>query len=63
MPRCASFSFTDPIPYQAAIRGVEVELLVTAKSSFRAELTQIDLGRLWMQYGSESVPQPQFNHC
>jgi AraC-like DNA-binding protein len=57
MPRCASCSFTDPIPYQAAIRGVEVELLVTAKGSFRAELTQIDLGRLWMQYGSESVPR------
>jgi AraC-like DNA-binding protein len=52
-----SFTFTDPIPYQAAIRGAEVELLVTCRGDFHAELTQIDLDRLWMQYGCESLPR------
>jgi len=52
-----SFIFTDPIPYQAAIRGAEVELLVTGRGDFYAELTQIDLGQLWMQYGCESLPR------
>jgi hypothetical protein len=52
-----SFTFTDPIPYKAAIRGAEVELLVTGGGDFLAELTQIDLGRLWMQYGCESLPR------
>jgi AraC-like DNA-binding protein len=52
-----SFTFTDPIPYQSAIRGAEVELLVTDRGDFHAELTQIDLGRLWMQYGCESLPR------
>jgi hypothetical protein len=51
------FLFTDPIPYQAAIRGVELDLLVTARGSFHAELTQIDLDRLLMQYGSETLPR------
>jgi hypothetical protein len=52
-----SYTFTDPIPYQAAIRGAEVELLVTCRGDFHAELTQIDLDRLWMQYGCESLPR------
>jgi hypothetical protein len=46
MPKCASFTFTDPIPYQAAIRGAKVELLVTGRGDFHAELTQIDLDQL-----------------
>ena len=52
-----SFTFTDPIPYQAAIRGAKVELLVTGRGDFHAELTQIDLDRLWIQYGCESLPR------
>jgi AraC-like DNA-binding protein len=57
MPPCASFTFTDPIPYQTAIRGAKVELLVTGKGDFHAELPQIDLDQLWMQYGCESLPR------
>jgi AraC-like DNA-binding protein len=57
MPRAATFTFTDPSPYQAAIRAAEVEILVTAKGDFRAELIQIDLDRLWMQFGRENLPR------
>lgn len=57
MPRSATFTFTDPIPYQAAIRAAEVEVLVTAKGDFHSELTQIDLHRLWMQVGRECLPR------
>jgi AraC-like DNA-binding protein len=41
-----TFTFTDPYPYQAAIRGAELEVIVTTAGDFRAELTQIDLPRL-----------------
>jgi AraC-like DNA-binding protein len=57
MPRSAIFTFTDPIPYQAAIRAADVQLLIAAKGHFRAELTQIDLDRLWMQQGRENLPR------
>jgi AraC-like DNA-binding protein len=48
-------AFTDPYPYQSAIRGAQFEVLVTGRGDFRAELTQIELPRLWMQRGRESV--------
>jgi hypothetical protein len=35
--------FTDPIPYQASIRAAQVELVVSSRGRFRAELTRIDL--------------------
>lgn len=48
-------TFTGPEPYQAAIRAAHVEVFPTAKGSFRAKLTKIDLPRLWMQRGQENI--------
>jgi AraC-like DNA-binding protein len=50
-------AFTDPCAYQSAIRGAQFEVLVTSPGDFRAEITQIELPRLWMQRVSESVPR------
>ncbi len=57
MPWSKVLSFTDPFPYQAAIRAADVELLPTARGEFRAELTQINLNQLWMQRFREKLPQ------
>jgi AraC-like DNA-binding protein len=50
-------SFTDPLPYQAAIRAADVELYPTSRGEFHAELTQINLNKLWMQRFDEKLPQ------
>jgi AraC-like DNA-binding protein len=57
MPSSRCFSFTDPHRYQAAVRGAEVELFVTTKGEFSAELTQINLHKLWMQRACETLPR------
>jgi AraC-like DNA-binding protein len=49
-------NFTDPFPYQKALRISDVELFPTEKGEFRAELMQINLDRLWMQRGHENLP-------
>src|SRR3954469_10408967 len=49
--------FSDPVPYQAAIRAADVEVYPTTGGQFQAELTQINLGRLWMQSFKEKLPQ------
>jgi AraC-like DNA-binding protein len=53
-------NFTDPFPYQKALRISDVELLPTMKGEFRAELMQINLDRLWMQRGHENLPHVVF---
>ena len=57
MPSSRHFSFSDPLPYQAAIRAADIDLCVTKRGDFRAELIQIDLDRIWMQSGRESLPR------
>jgi AraC-like DNA-binding protein len=56
-PSCRNFSFTDPYPYQSVILAAEAEIFPTAKGAFRAELTQINLGKLWLQRGWENLPR------
>ena len=56
MPSRRHFTFSDPLPYQGALRISDVDVLPTEKGQFRAELTQIDMHKLWMQRGHENLP-------
>ena len=57
MSRVATLTCDDPIPYQAAIRGAVVDLSICGKGSFRGDLVQIDLNKVWMQNGRENLPR------
>jgi AraC-like DNA-binding protein len=50
-------TFTDPSAYQDAVRSAQVEVLVTARGDFRAELTRIELPKLSLQFGRETLPR------
>jgi AraC-like DNA-binding protein len=54
--RGSTFTFTDPQPYQAAVPA-QWEILVTRKGDFQAELTQVELPRLWLQRAREGLPR------
>jgi AraC-like DNA-binding protein len=56
-PSSRTFSFTDPHQYQAVILAAQAEIFPTAKGAFRAELTQINLGKVWLQRGCENLPR------
>jgi AraC-like DNA-binding protein len=56
MPDSAVRTFADPYPYQRAIRNTEAEVVVTSSGKYRAELTRVDLCRLWMQRSEEALP-------
>jgi len=49
MPSSSVLTFTEPDAYFATIRTAEVKGAVTARGDYRAELTSIELHRLWMQ--------------
>ena len=55
MPDSAVLTFTDDDVYHEAVRNAQVEGVVTARGNFHAELTRIDLHRLWMLRGEESL--------
>jgi AraC-like DNA-binding protein len=57
MPDSEVMTFTDPDAYHANIRRSRVEGGVTGRGEYRTELTRIDLHRLWMQRGDESLPR------
>jgi AraC-like DNA-binding protein len=50
-------SFTDPDDYAATIRQGTVEVTVTGRGHFTAQLIRADLHRLWMQRFSENLPR------
>src|SRR5262245_20508502 len=50
-------SFTDAYEYQAGVRAMDAEGQCLAGREFRAEVTQINFDRLWMQRGKESHPR------
>jgi len=57
MPSSAVRTFTDPDNYAAAIRATKAEVTVTRRGRFTAEITRIDLHRLWMQRFSDNLPR------
>jgi AraC-like DNA-binding protein len=57
MPDSAVMTFTEPDAFHAAIRTAEVKGVVTVRGDYRAELTRIELHRLWMQRGVEGLPR------
>jgi AraC-like DNA-binding protein len=56
LPRSASLTFTDPHLLQERIRAADVEVTVTGRGAYLAELQHIDLHRLWMQRNLQSLP-------
>jgi len=61
MPSSRVLFFADPRPYQTVVRAAEMEVFITTEGERRAELTQINLHRLWMQRGWETLPR--VFHC
>jgi AraC-like DNA-binding protein len=57
MPSSAVRSFTDPDEYATSIRQGRVKLTVIGRGQFSAQLTRIDLHRLWMQQFAENLPR------
>ena len=56
MAETGSFTFSDPHEYQAAIRPARVEVVVTAKGDFHAELKRVELRGLLIQRGRANLP-------
>lgn len=55
MPTSAVARLADPYAFQAAITAAEAEAVFVAPGPFRATLTTVELGRLCVQHGSESL--------
>ncbi|GGC83325.1 AraC family transcriptional regulator [Chelatococcus reniformis] len=55
MVRIANHRFSDPYRYAATLRAAHVRGVIAEKGDFAAELLQVDLDKLWMQAGSESL--------
>ncbi len=57
MPSSTVRTFIEPDPYFAGIRNLQIEGVVTKRGEFHAELTRIDLHRLWMHRLDERLPR------
>jgi AraC-like DNA-binding protein len=49
-------SFSDPDEYDRAVRAGDLAGLRRSRGGFRAELTRVDLGSVWMQRFQENTP-------
>ena len=52
-----SRSFVDPDQYQAAIRGGDSLYSILGRGAFGADLTEIEVGRVKLQRGRETLPR------
>ncbi len=57
MPQSVIFRSSDPYEHQRSLRAEAVDLVVTAPGDFRGEVTRIDVDRLWLQRGRETLPR------
>src|ERR1700722_18947049 len=56
MVSITALSFSDPLPFQAAISTANLEFLPTTKGQFRAELTKVCMDQLWMHRFDQDLP-------
>ena len=63
MPASMVSRFDDPDVFAAAIRASRTEIAVTERGRFAAKLIRIDLHRLWMQRGEETLGRISHVDC
>jgi AraC-like DNA-binding protein len=56
MLRSRIATFTEPDEFAAAVRGSDMDFLITAKGDFRAEVLTIEANRLWMLRNETVLP-------
>jgi AraC-like DNA-binding protein len=56
LPAASSTTFTDPDQYASATRTDYAKLTATRAGALRAELTKVELPRVWLQRGTFSLP-------
>jgi len=57
LPSSAALSFTDPDALAQTVRNSNVEMNVVGRGQFVGEIVAINLGRIWMQRFSDSLPR------
>ena len=57
MPSSAVLSFSEPDDYVHSLRETTAEVTITGRGHFAAELTRIELHRLWMNRSSATLPR------
>src|SRR5271165_3271766 len=56
MPSIVNLAFAEPDQFQEYVRGANLEVVVTACGDYRAELQRVQLDRLGLQRGRQSLP-------
>ena len=57
MPSSAVHTFTDPDEYATVFPATSADLTITGRGQFIANVTRIDLHRLWMLRFSDNLPR------